>query len=328
MKTGVDCHGKEWTKRKLRKNAKDLTNQSYNLLTAYLPITILNTKRTGWLCKCKCGAEIAVETYAFTSGWVKSCGKCSYKETRKEQALTMIGQRFGRLVVKELSYSKEGRGFCYRCQCDCGEEITTLGIALRCGNTKSCGHCTRKESQAQKREDLTGQTFGWLTVENFSHTDGKRAYYKCLCRCGNHSVVGVDALKSGNTTSCGCRKSIGEANIRQILENNNISFQPQYSFKDLRSNSGGVYKYDFALLDENKNVIRLIEFDGKQHFSASGSGWSGNEETFKQIQINDNLKNQYAFNHNIPLVRIPYTERDNITLDLLLGDKYLLHSPS
>ena len=39
-------------------------------------------------------------------------------------------------------------------------------------------------------------------------------------------------------------------------------------------------------------------------------------------------KNQYAFDHNIPLVRIPYKERDNITLDLLLGDKYLLYSPS
>ena len=28
--------------------------------------------------------------------------------------------------------------------------------------------------------------------------------------------------------------------------------------------------------------------------------------------------------HNIPLVRIPYKERDNITLDLIMGDKYLI----
>ena len=38
----------------------------------------------------------------------------------------------------------------------------------------------------------------------------------------------------------------------------------------------------------------------------------------------DKEKNQYAIEHNIPLVRIPYTERDNITLDMLLGDKYLI----
>lgn len=40
----------------------------------------------------------------------------------------------------------------------------------------------------------------------------------------------------------------------------------------------------------------------------------------------DKEKNQYAIEHNIPLVRIPYTERDNITLDMLLGDKYLIKS--
>lgn len=323
MRKGVDCHGKEWTERKLRKNAKDLTDQSYNLLTAYLPITILNVKRAGWLYKCKCETEIAVDTYALTSGQVKSCGKCSYKETRKEQAQTMVGKTFNRLTVMKC-LSTDKRGYQYECLCSCGRITIVHGIDLRNGNTKSCGHCIRKDIEAQKREDLTGQTFGWLTVEGFSHTDGKRAYYKCLCRCGNHLIVKAYALKNGNTTSCGCRKSIGETNIRQILENNNISFQPQYSFKDLRSNSGGVYKYDFALLDENKNVIRLIEFDGRQHFSASGSGWSGNEEAFKQLQTNDTLKNQYAFDHNIPLVRIPYTERDNITLDLLLGNKYLL----
>ena len=38
----------------------------------------------------------------------------------------------------------------------------------------------------------------------------------------------------------------------------------------------------------------------------------------------DTIKNNYAFNHNIPLVRIPYTERDNITLEMIMGDKYLI----
>jgi hypothetical protein len=41
-------------------------------------------------------------------------------------------------------------------------------------------------------------------------------------------------------------------------------------------------------------------------------------------QIRDRLKNQYAKEHNIPLVRIPYWERDKITLDMILGDKYLV----
>lgn len=36
------------------------------------------------------------------------------------------------------------------------------------------------------------------------------------------------------------------------------------------------------------------------------------------------MKNEWAKEHNIPLVRIPYWERDKITLDMILGDKYLV----
>lgn len=36
------------------------------------------------------------------------------------------------------------------------------------------------------------------------------------------------------------------------------------------------------------------------------------------------MKNDYAFINNIQLVRIPYWERDNITLEMILGDKYLI----
>ena len=80
-------------------------------------------------------------------------------------------------------------------------------------------------------------------------------------------------------------------------------------------------RYDFIIL-ENDSPIRLIEFDGPQH--TKPSDYFGGEEAFKKLQHNDNLKNEYARNHHIPLVRIPYKERDNITLDLIMGDKYLV----
>ena len=52
--------------------------------------------------------------------------------------------------------------------------------------------------------------------------------------------------------------------------------------------------------------------------------WNNSEIDFKLSQQRDQEKNEYAFSHNISLVRIPYWERDNITLDLILGDKYLI----
>lgn len=34
--------------------------------------------------------------------------------------------------------------------------------------------------------------------------------------------------------------------------------------------------------------------------------------------------NEYALLHNIPLIRIPYKEHDNITLEMIMKDKYLV----
>ena len=53
------------------------------------------------------------------------------------------------------------------------------------------------------------------------------------------------------------------------------------------------------------------------------SGWNIYEQ-YERTLKNDMLKNKLAKENNIPLVRIPYWERDNITLDLLLGNKYLI----
>ncbi len=56
-------------------------------------------------------------------------------------------------------------------------------------------------------QDLTGQKFGLLTVESFSHyTAGRHPYWNCRCECGNTKAVCVYNLRAGNTKSCGCLK--------------------------------------------------------------------------------------------------------------------------
>lgn len=57
--------------------------------------------------------------------------------------------------------------------------------------------------------DLTGQRFGRLVVVRKSDNvikrkNGTRVLWECLCDCGNTTIVCGDALKSGNTKSCGC----------------------------------------------------------------------------------------------------------------------------
>ena len=59
----------------------------------------------------------------------------------------MTGMRVGRLVVLERAGVSNDRKATWRCQCDCGGEIVTVGKQLRDGTTSSCG-CLRRENSA------------------------------------------------------------------------------------------------------------------------------------------------------------------------------------
>ena len=67
----------------------------------------------------------------------------------------------------------------------------------------------------------------------------------------------------------------------------------------------------------------MIEFDGEQHYEQNikNSGWNTYEK-YQYTLENDMKKNQMAKDNNIPLVRIPYWKRDEITMEVLFGTKY------
>ncbi len=57
------------------------------------------------------------------------------------------------------------------------------------------------------RNDLTGQTFGYLTIlEPIEERKGRNLVWKCACKCGNITYVPTALLLSGRTSSCGCLK--------------------------------------------------------------------------------------------------------------------------
>lgn len=236
--------------------------------------------------------------------------------------IEMIGKTFGYLTVISENPERRWNKIIYHCQCECGNECDVDGWSLRSGNNVSCG-CKKKQRMSKLNfKDLTGQQFGHLTVINQAESisnDG-HCQWNCKCICGNQLIVSSHALLSHNTVSCGCIKSIGESYIYKILTKNNYNFLYNKGyFTDLISDNGRVLRYDFIILKDNK-PIRLIEFDGPQH--KYESKLYGGQDRLELTQKYDNLKNEYARTHNIPLVRIPYKERDYITLDLIMGDKY------
>ena len=239
-------------------------------------------------------------------------------------AINLTGLTFGRLtVVERVENAKDGHAQ-WLCKCTCGNTSIVSSNVLKKGNAKSCG-CLNKEVASNKAKnqykDLTGQLFGRLTAIKYLGSNNKKsALWKCVCECGNDNFITTSHhLVSGNTKSCGCLKSIGESQIAIILSKNNIDFIQQYEFNDaLYEDTKGQMRFDFYLPQEH----RLIEFDGEQHFSSTG-GWN-DENNLMLVKKRDKVKNEQALSHNIPLVRIPYWERDNITLEMIMGDKYLV----
>lgn len=232
----------------------------------------------------------------------------------------LTGQTFGLLTVINRAPNKNNRTM-WHCKCECGNECDIRTDQLTRGVTKSCGclHLQQAKTTGQgNKKNLTGQTFGQLTVlYELPERENGKILWMCQCSCGNTKAVRGTSLTSGNTQSCGCIKSWGETIIEQILKTANVEYKPQYAIKvDTKT-----YFYDFAILDKGQ-IIRFIEFDGPQH-NGRISGWF-TEERYQRLKDSDTIKNKYAIEHHIPLVRIPYNERNNLSIELLLSDKYLI----
>ena len=212
----------------------------------------------------------------------------------------------------------------WNCQCKlCGDYC--VKEASNVMRDQGCG-CARKSNIGKAlRKDLTNKKFGKLTAKEYANKSNSsgNAIWVCQCECGNKCEVDSNNLTTLHTYSCGCIKySIGVQNILQCLQENEIKYVLEYAIPG--EYSGHPYRFDFALIREG-DVERLIEFDGEQHYRTTG-GWNS-QNGFQAIQQRDKIKNEYALAHNIPLVRIPYWERDNITIDLIMSDKYLVRKP-
>lgn len=233
----------------------------------------------------------------------------------------ITGQKFGMLTALQNTGKKDNsRNFIWECECECGNTCEVSGNNLRTGHTKSCG-CLRKTAckEVGKRSyyiDEVGNKYGRLTVKEAHHSEHGIIYWLCECECGNFIIVAGNHLRGGHTQSCGCIKSVGEYRINQLLSQNNISYQTQYAV--LIDDS--YLRFDFALLDKNNQVVKFIEYDGEFHYPGFKNPW----EDYESVHFRDLLKNEYCKINNIPLVRIPYWERDNLTLDLIVSDKYLI----
>jgi hypothetical protein len=124
------------------------------------------------------------------------------------------GTMLGQWTVLSAS-SRDARYYPrFHCQCSCGVTRDVIGPSLLTGHSKSCG-CSRR---GKRFHNLTRCTYGrWrvlgyagVSLQGRNRTKHKRAW-RCLCDpelggCGKIRVVLAGSLRTGKSTSCGCRR--------------------------------------------------------------------------------------------------------------------------
>lgn len=313
----------------------NLIGQRFGRLTVIREATIeekKNLKGVFWYCLCDCGKEKITRTACLRSGDTKSCGcynKERIAETQHNKIIDMTGQKYGSLTVLNYDDSRPSTETAWWCQCDCGAIKSILRDSLVSGKTKSCG-CLRSKISSKHLSILSsskyineeGNVYGKLTVlRKATYEEDKfiasysGIWWLCKCQCGKEIIVSGNALRTGNTTSCGCNKSKGELEIENILQKNHIEFKTQFRIKyNLNIKNSEVFKFDFAIF--YPSYFYFIEYDGEQHYYPID--FFGGEAEYQRIQNRDLLKNKYCYIHNIPLIRIPYTIKGHISLEDIL----------
>lgn len=112
------------------------------------------------------------------------------------------------------------------------------------------------------------------------------------------------------------RDSSGEIKIYNILTDAGLPFEEEYEFSDLVSSSGRHLRFDFAVFDDYGELDFLIEFQGKQHYTAVKK-FGGSRGLYRQ-KYNDILKRKYCLKHNIKLVSIPYYDENKLSYDYIM----------
>lgn len=152
---------------------------------------------------------------------------------------------------------------------------------------------------------------------NYDHTIYTSGTTPVVIHCREHGPFVVKRAEK-HLSGQGCPKcsqiySLAEEMIKEWLISNTIPFYFQHHFNSCVSPTGRKMPFDFFL--PNHNLV--IEYDGEHHYKPSPLFHPGDK--FHKQQIRDDIKTSFLKAHKIELLRIPYTEFNNLTQ--ILEDK-------
>ena len=160
---------------------------------------------------------------------------------------------------------------------------------------------------------------------NYSEVKYVNCRNKVKIICPIHGIFKMSIqhhLRSG-CNKCSLKISTGEQKVMSIIEELNIEYKFNKSFKNFKNYTGRLFRYDFWLPKYNK----IIEYDGEQHYLYPLKYIKMDIIPYKFLERhkNDKLKDAYAMANGFQIIRIPYiicnyNEMKDIILHFINGN--------
>lgn len=269
--------------------------------------------------ECKCGNHFETTFYKFSKRNKRQCNSCGYKDLANKNKLSYeevkqfieVDSNSGCTLLSD-SYDNAQEKL--KILCHCGNEFEVKFNHFKSSFQRQCPECGHEQVASQRRLSKTyvNEVISSKGCKLLSDYKNINTPIKIQCKCGNTFTTLFPVFRDYDVQSCAiCREkekstSKGESKIEQWLIDNEIAYETQYKFDDLKHEKP--LKFDFAILNKHKDVKMLIEYDGKQHF---GVGLFSSDEkemlnAYNIVKQSDFTKNEYCFKKGIPLLRIPY----------------------
>ncbi len=139
---------------------------------------------------------------------------------------------------------------------------------------------------------------------DYSLVDYKNTKQQVKIICKKHGIF--NQTPRDHLTGCGCSVcniSKIELKIKDYFDKNNIEYIWHWKDHNCLSPLNNKLEFDFYL--PNRNII--IEYDGEFHFGKVRFNFN-----YKRIREYDEIKDNWCKENNKRIIRIPYTEKNNI----------------
>ena len=244
---------------------KNITGEQFGNWTVLNNYITSETGERKWLCRCVCGTERYVLERSLLYGGSKSCGCLRKENANKARSYDLSDKVFGDLTVvnKAKKQRKNGRIW-WTCVCTCENQCDVPATLLITGRKTSCG-CKTMPKYASS--DIAGKRFRKLTVTEYA---GKRAgmhRWRCICDCGNETIVGQTLLQNGKTKSCGCLQQTQILKNMKFVDGTSVTaIEARMSRPPISTNSSG---YNGVYHSSRGKWRAQIGFKGKMYYLGS-----------------------------------------------------------